>query len=168
MDGRGAAQAAQGAPMDRIRIEAVTVEARPMLYVSQRIPMEPATVAKAVDHAMAVLGPFLKETAIVPDGPPLALYRDYHEGTVTLDVGFPVPESGAGKATGEIMAGQTPSGPAYKAVHRGPYDTLVETYEALEDSGTLRPPLLSWEVYVNDPADTAPRDLVTEIYFPRS
>ncbi|MGD9738974.1 MAG: GyrI-like domain-containing protein [Bauldia sp.] len=167
MDGAARMKAEERTAADGIKVEAVTVADAPMLYVSQRIPMEPATIEKAIDHAMTELGSFMKEAGIAPAGRPVAVYRDYHEGVVTLDFGMPVPEAATEKASGEVMAGRTPAGAAQRAIHRGPYDTLVETYEALEDSGTLRPHALSWEVYVSDPANTAPNELVTEIYFAR-
>jgi effector-binding domain-containing protein len=87
----------------------------------------------------------------------------------TVDVGFPVASRDATKATGEVHAGQTPSGEALKAVHHGPYPKLADTYGKIEaqlKKAGLPLPASAWEVYVSDPDRTPADDLTTEIYLP--
>jgi len=55
--------------------------------------------------------------------------------------------------------------------HRGPYDTLEETYRRLfrewvPTSGRQLRSFPCFEVYRNDPTTARPEDLVTDIYVP--
>jgi AraC family transcriptional regulator len=58
-----------------------------------------------------------------------------------------------------------------RIVHRGPYESIAPTYEALagwiaeQGLSVSGPPM---EVYLTDPSDTAPADYLTEVRFPVS
>lgn len=152
-------------------IETVTAETRPMLYVTRSASMNPQDIAAIMADAFGAVGRFLGRSGVKPAGPPLAVYRDWDEaaGTMTIDIGVPVAPSDTTRAKGEVHAGQTPSGKALKAVHRGPYPKLRDTYGALEahmKTVALPMPALAWEVYLNDPDTTPADDLLTEIYMP--
>lgn len=74
------------------------------------------------------------------------------------------PESPVGKKT-------IPGGRHAMAIHKGPYIQLCETYaqlcgQWLPQQGHEIAAKASIEVYVNDPNETAPEDLITEIYIP--
>ncbi len=63
-------------------------------------------------------------------------------------------------AAGEVSAIQTPEGEAAVVVHRGPYDLLAETHQAIQEwiaaNGRVDAGW-SWEIYGDptpDPADT--------------
>jgi AraC family transcriptional regulator len=75
------------------------------------------------------------------------------------------------KATGEIGVQEIPGGQYAIVTHRGPYDTLEETYRRLfrewvPTSGRELSSAPCFEVYHNDPTTTRPEDLVTDIYVP--
>jgi AraC family transcriptional regulator len=75
------------------------------------------------------------------------------------------------KATGEIGVQEIPGGPYAVVIHRGPYDTLEETYRRLfrewvPNCGRELRSAPCLEVYRNDPTTTRPEDLVTEIHLP--
>jgi len=154
-------------PADEITVqtEAVQTRSQPMLYIRKVAPADPAAIGPAMAEAFKQLGSFIGTHGIDVVGPPLAVYRDYELGRVTMDVGVPVAAAALGRAEGEIRAGATPSGKAMKIVHRGPYDTLSETYARIEAAG-MAPAPYSWEVYPNDPSTTPPDQLVTEIFMP--
>jgi AraC family transcriptional regulator len=63
-----------------------------------------------------------------------------------------------------------PGGLFAVAEHRGPYEMLVKTWGEVmrwvEGSGYGFRAAPSYEVYVNDPKEVAPEELVTEIYLP--
>ena len=147
--------------------ETVTAAAQPMLYVSRTSSMEPAEIARTMSEAFGTMGAFIGKNGIAPVGPPVCIYQRWGQGTLDYDVGFPVAEAALATASGEVKAGKTPSGKALKFTHRGPYDTLRDTYTAinvhLREKG-LPWPSLTWEIYVGDPQKTPPKDLVTEIY----
>ncbi|MCC6982296.1 MAG: GyrI-like domain-containing protein [Bauldia sp.] len=152
-----------------MNLEPVTIKAQPFLYVSHTIDMTPAAIRNVMDESFRTLGGFFGQNGVAPSGPPIALYRDFTTDGVTIDVGFPVGESGLAKAHGEVKAGTTPSGKALKGIHRGPYDQLRGTYAALEgemNKAGIPMPARMWEVYPSDPEKTSTADLVTEIYLP--
>jgi hypothetical protein len=62
----------------------------------------------------------------------MAVYRDYAEGNMTIDIGFPVNENALALASGAAAAGATSSGKAFKTVLEGLHSSLGETYAALE------------------------------------
>lgn len=147
--------------------ETVTAVSQPMLFVTHTAPM--AEVGAVMGKAFGTLGAFIGRNRIEVAGPPLALYRDHAAGSVTMDVGFPVPQSALAKASGEIKQGVTPAGKALKAVHVGPYETLRDTYAAVEaelKQRGLPMPQTSWEVYLTEPGTTPPAEMRTEIYMP--
>ncbi len=148
-----------------MKTETVQTRSQPMLYVRKTTLVDPATIAPVMAEAFKQLGSFVGSHGIDVVGPPLAVYRDFERGNVTLEVGVPVTAAALGQAQGEIKAGATPAGKALKVVHRGSYATLGNTYAEIEKAGMMLAPY-SWEVYPNDPSVTAPDELVTEIFMP--
>ena len=150
-------------------IETVEAETRPMLYITRATGMDPQEIAVTMADAFNAMGAFLGQSGVRPVGPPLAVYRDWDRktGRMKIDVGFPVIPSDTIKASGEVHAGQTPSGKALKAVHHGPYPKLRETYAAIEahmEKAGLPMPPLAWEIYLSDPDTTPAEQLLTEVY----
>ena len=121
---------------------------------------------KSVYGAMEKLG-------AKPDGAPMTIY------TATDDTGFqfqaavPVAQAPApppnGNMNGNIKVGKSPAGTALKFVHRGSYDEMDTTYEAIAhhlDERKLEAKDLFVEQYMKDPITTPDDDLVIEIYVP--
>ena len=152
---------------DRMILMKVELVPKPMIFVASTSSMDPSEIAQAMATSFEKLGAFMKASQVVPLGPPLGIYRNWTAGRMTLEVGFPVAPADASKAAGEVQAGQTPSGFALKAIHRGSYDSLHDTYAAIQ-SEMLRAGVaqgnLMWEVYFGEPGVTPEADLVTEIY----
>jgi AraC family transcriptional regulator len=72
---------------------------------------------------------------------------------------------------GEIWVQEIPSGEYAVVMHRGPYESLSETYRAvcgqwLPSSGREPGAAPSLEFYHNSPDTTKPDDLLTEIWIP--
>lgn len=89
------------------------------------------------------------------------------EGKADVEVVIPV----AGKidGAGEIACYELPGGKMAKIIHKGPYEECGQTYEKLfawiEDNGKrIVAPIR--EVYLNDPREVSPREILTEIYAP--
>ncbi len=87
----------------------------------------------------------------------------------TADVEVAVPVSGAVEGTDDVRLYELPGGKMAKIVHRGPYGAVGPAYNTLfawleqngkEVTGPTR------EVYVSDPRETRPEELITEIYAP--
>ena len=101
-------------------------------------------------------------------GPPFARYPRMGLGTLDIEVGMPVAARAAG--AGEIAAIELYAGPVAFAVHRGPYERLAESHEAVERwiaANALARAGAPWEVYVTDPGQVPdPADWRTEIWHP--
>jgi len=150
-----------------MEIEAVEVKSQPILFISRTCAMDPPKIAEAMGSAFHALGEFIGKNGIEPAGPPIAIYREWDEQNITFDVGLPVGAGALEQESGEVKAGETPSGRALKSVHKGPYAKLPESYAEFEgyvkDSG-MPQPTLTWEIYLND-SDTVPEaELLTELY----
>ena len=152
-----------------MQIETVEVEPRPMLYVTRRSAMDSPTIGQAMAEMFTTLGQFIGDKHVPVAGPPFAVYRDHANGTMAMDLGFPVPAAAAAMASGDVKAGTTPGGKAMRLVHVGPYDRLRDTYAEIEDhlrKNGLPMPEKSWEVYLNEPGTVPGDELRTEIYVP--
>jgi effector-binding domain-containing protein len=96
-----------------------------------------------------------------PTGPPFARFTDTGDG-FDVEAGFPVPAAIEG--SGQVVAGVLPGGPAATALHHGPYETVGETYEAVEAwlaAHGYRRSGQAWESYLDEPGVPEPRTLVT-------
>jgi len=147
--------------------ETVQTRSLPMIYVSYRATMDQGDIGQKMGEAFQALGAFIGQNAIEVAGPALAVYSDYTETGMTMDIGFPVAAAALGKAKGEIKAGATPAGKAMKFVHRGSYSKLRDTYGKIEtyfgEEGLPMSPV-AWEIYVSDPNSTPEDELVTDIF----
>lgn len=112
---------------------------------------------------------FLDKQGIKPAGPPMTIY------TATDDTGFQFQAAVRVEAPppnppqGDLAVGQSPAGKAYKFVHRGSYDAMDATYEAITnflDEKAIDAKELFVEEYVTDPLKTPEDKLVIDVYVP--
>ncbi len=85
-----------------------------------------------------------------------------------MQIGVPIATAAPGG--GDVEAGELPGGAIAVAVHAGSYDTLGDTYAAMErwmDTNGYRPGAAPWESYVTDPAECPDsKDWRTEVHWP--
>jgi effector-binding domain-containing protein len=110
---------------------------------------------------------YLDKEGIKPDGPPMTIF------TATDDTGFeyqaavPIAAAPKNSPAGDLAIGRSPEGKALKFVHRGSYEELDNTYEAITnylDERRLEARDLFIEEYVTDPATTDAKKLVINVY----
>ncbi len=114
------------------------------------------------------LNTLLDKQGIKPSGNALIVY------TSTDDTGFTymaeVPVEQEPKNLGKNMSlGKSPEGKALKFVHRGSYDNMDNTYEAITnhlDDKKLEAKDTFIEEYITDPLKTAEDKLVINVYVP--
>ena len=85
------------------------------------------------------------------------------------DVEVVVAVRGTVEGTEDVMFYELSGGQMAKIVHKGPYDAVGPAYETLyrwlgQQGKRVTGP--TREVYVSDPRNTAPEELITEIYAP--
>jgi effector-binding domain-containing protein len=121
-----------------------------------------------VDGFKSVNG-FLSKAGIKPDGQPMTIYTSTDDNGFQFEAAIPVAEAPKDAPKGDIAVGTTPTGKAYKFLHRGSYDSMDTTYEAitnfLDEKGVDAKELFV-EQYVTDPIATPEDKLVVEIYVP--
>lgn len=99
-------------------------------------------------------------------GAPFVIYYNLDMDDLDIEAGFPV--SGALKDYGRVKRSVLPGGEQATAVHKGSYETIEDTYNKLNAFCTeqnRKPQDKVYEEYLNSPEDTAPEDLLTNIYF---
>ncbi len=102
-----------------------------------------------------------------PAGPPFVAYHNEDMSDLDVEVGFPIEAPFEG--TGAFSISEIPGGKYAACVHVGPYSDVGAAYETLAQwvSGQgLVPTGVIYEIYLNDPEQTPPEELQTQILFP--
>jgi effector-binding domain-containing protein len=117
---------------------------------------------KSVYGAMEKLG-------TKPSGAPMTIYTATDDAGFQFQAAVPVGQAPAPPPGAKVKVGKSPVGAALKFVHRGSYDEMDTTYEAIAhhlDEKKLEAKDLFVEQYMTDPVTTPDDDLVIEIYVP--
>ena len=147
--------------------EEVTLVEKTIIYVAGSGMWDSAfdTIVGSLKTVYAAL----TKQGLKPSGAPMTIY------TATDDTGFqyqaavPVAQAPTLPAGSDVVIGKSPAGKALKFVHRGSYDAMDTTYEAITnylDEKQLEAKDLFVEQYMKDPVSTPEDDLVIEVYVP--
>lgn len=126
------------------------------------------TAFDTITDALKTLTAFLDKQGLKASGNAMIVY------TSTDDTGFnfqaELPLEQTPKNLGKDMSmGKSPEGKALKFVHRGSYDNMDNTYEAITnhlDDKRLEAKDMFVEEYITDPLKTAEDKLVINVYVP--
>lgn len=117
--------------------EQVDLPKRTIIYLQGHSTWENA-LDTLVD-AFKSLDEYLAKQSITPNGPPMTIYTSTDDSGFGFRAAVPVAQAPKDPPKGDIAVGQAPAGKALKFVHRGTYDAMDETYEAivnyLDDKG---------------------------------
>lgn len=123
---------------------------QPTAVVRATIPVAeiPAFLGRAYEQVMQAL----RAQGGAPVGPPFAYYLGMPTATVDMEAGFPVaiPYS----ESGDVVPSELPGGNIASTMHVGPYERMVDTYNALMhwiDERGLVAGQSMWEIYLSDP-----------------
>ena len=111
----------------------------------------------------------LKKENIAAAGPALAIYTSTDDTGFQFQAAVPVAQAPANPPQGDIAVGKSPGGKALKFVHRGSYEAMDSTYEAITnylDEKGLEAKDLFVEEYVTDPLTTVEDKLVINVFVP--
>lgn len=125
----------------------------------------PKTMADGFARLAAAFG----KARVSFGGPPLAHYLSYDASSSTFQLGFPVQHDNIDTLRqAGLEIGRTADGKVMKALHIGPYATLLQTYDAMRRemaarglSGTIE----MWECYLTPP-ETPPEETQTVVIWP--
>lgn len=102
-----------------------------------------------------------------PSGPPFVAYYNTDMQNLDIEIGFPVSKRLSGE--GDIKASEIPGGIFATCLYMGPYNEIEPAYNALiqwiKDNG-YESEGIAYEIYLNDPRETPPQKLKTQIMFP--
>jgi effector-binding domain-containing protein len=109
--------------------EAVQLAERPIIYLEGQANWD-AAYDTIVDALKTVHG-YLDKAGIKPAGNAMTIYIGADDTGFQFRVGVPIAEAPADPPKGDLTLGKTPAGKAYRFVHRGSYDAMDTTYEAI-------------------------------------
>jgi effector-binding domain-containing protein len=110
----------------------------------------------------------LDKQGIKPSGNPMIVYTSTDDTGFTYLAEIPVDQDPK-NLTKDMSVGKSPEGKALKFVHRGSYDNMDNTYEAITnhlDDKKLEAKDTFIEEYITDPLKTAEDKLVINVYVP--
>lgn len=118
--------------------------------------------------AFKALNALLDKQGIKPAGNPMIVYTSTDDTGFTFLAEIPV-EQDPKNLTKDMSIGKSPEGKALKFVHRGSYDNMDNTYEAITnhlDDKKLEAKDTFIEEYLTDPLKTAEDKLVINVFVP--
>jgi AraC family transcriptional regulator len=137
-----------------------------VLFIRRRIA--PAERKEALGECFGRLFSYGAKAGLPIAGWPLCRYVNIGPGLLTIEPAMPVAAPATGE--GEIQSGVLPGGATALGIHAGPYESLGETYAAIErwaEANELKVDGAPWEQYVTDPGEHPnPADWRTEVYWP--
>ena len=110
----------------------------------------------------------LDKQGIKPSGNSMIVYTSTDDNGFTYQAEIPVDQEPKNLPK-DVSIGKTPDGKALKFVHRGSYDNMDNTYEAITnhlDDKKLEAKDTFIEEYITDPLQTAEDKLVINVYVP--
>jgi effector-binding domain-containing protein len=147
------------------RCELLNRTAQPVLSVRTRGSVK--DLPAILGRSYGAIGAYLGRMGHQPAGAPFIAYYNQDMQNLDLEIGFPVAKKLPGQ--GEIQPGEIPGGKAAGCMHVGPYDKIAPAYEALGQwmqSKGYEGTGVCYEIYLNDPQQTSPDKLQTQILFP--
>jgi effector-binding domain-containing protein len=118
--------------------------------------------------SLKTLSAFIDKQGIKPAGSSLIVYTSTDDAGFTFQAEIPVEQDLKNLAKGMSM-GSSPEGPTLKFVHRGSYDNMDNTYEAITnhlDDKKQEAKDTFIEEYVTDPLTTTEDKLVINVFVP--
>jgi effector-binding domain-containing protein len=153
-------------PNDPFGVE-VTLTPKTIIYLKGN-----STWDKALDtlqDAFKSLYTLIEKQGIRRDGQSMTVYTQADDTGFQFQAAVPISEPPKDLPQGDIAVGQSPGGKALKFTHRGSYDAMDNTYEAITnylDEKRLEAADVFIEEYQTDPVTTPDDKFVVTVYVP--
>jgi effector-binding domain-containing protein len=147
--------------------EETTLTAKPIVYVKGTGAWDSAFAT--ISSALKKVEAYVDKTGLKADGMPMTIFTATDDHGFDYQAAIPLAQPPKDLPRGEIAAGQSPEGRALKFVHRGSYEAMDDTYEAITnylDEKRLESKDMLIEQYVTDPASADEKNLVVNVLVP--
>ncbi len=137
---------------------------QPALSIRSRISVQ--DLPREIGRALKAITTHLTNLGEKPAGASFVAYYNMDMQDLDVEIGFPISKQLMGK--GEIQSSELP-GKVATCLFVGPYNEIRPAYDALtewtEQQG-YEPTGIAYEIYFDDPSQTPPEELKTQIMFP--
>jgi effector-binding domain-containing protein len=145
--------------------EDITLTAKPIVYVKGSGNWDNAF--ETITGSFKTVKAYVDKEGLKVDGQMMTLFTATDDAGFQYQAAIPVAEPPKNPPRGDIAVGTSPQGHALKFVHRGSYDGLDNTYEAITnylDERRLEAKDMFIEQYLTDPLTTSEEHLVVNVY----
>ena len=137
---------------------------QPTLSVRTRTSVQ--DIPQLLGRVYTSIAQYLGELGEQPSGPPFAAYYNMDMQNLDIEVGFPVSKKYPGKD--DIRASEIPKGKVATCLYTGLYSEMEPVYAELAkfvvDKGYESTGIV-YEMYLDDPQNTPPEKLRTQIMY---
>jgi effector-binding domain-containing protein len=162
-----AAQATvQTQPIDPFGLE-VTMAEKTIVYVSGTGEWD--TAYDTLKDAFQAVQAFLNKAGLKAAGPAMTIYTAMDDVNFNFQAAVPLAAAPRGALPSDFGTGASPAGKALKFVHRGSFDAMTHTYDAIShhvEEKQISTKELLIEEYVSDFLNTPTDKLVINIFVP--
>jgi effector-binding domain-containing protein len=147
--------------------EELTLTPKTIIYLKGNATWDKA-LETLIDAFKSVYA-LLDKQGIKRGGPAMTIYTQADDTGFQFQAAVPIAEPPKDLPKGDIAVGQSPGGKALKFVHRGSYDSMDNTYEAITnylDEKRLEAADVFIEEYESDPVTTPDDKFVVTVYVP--
>ena len=143
----------------------VTLTAKPIVYLKGSGTWDKAFAI--ISASLKKVEAYVDKAGLKADGLPMTIFLATDDRGFDYETAVPLAAPPTDPPHGEIAAGQSPDGHALEFVHRGSYEALDDTYEAITnylDDKRLESRNVLIEQYVTDPVTADEKNLVVNIF----
>jgi len=145
--------------------EDTTLAAKPIVYVKGTGNWDSAY--ETIIGSLKTLKAYVDKEGLKADGQMMTIFTATDDAGFQYEAAIPLTETPKNPPHGDIAVGSSPEGHALKFVHRGSYDGLDNTYEAITnylDERRLEAKDMFIEQYVTDPLTTNEEHLIVNVF----
>ena len=152
---------------DAAETPTIQLAARPAAYIESKANWDEGF--SAINNAIGAVDAELAKAGMKPAGRPIAVFTETDDTSFRFRAMVPIDAIPDGKTSlsDTVKFGQTPAGKAMKFEHRGSYEDIDSTYEAITaflDEKGLESQNLFYEEYLNDVKSPDDPTLEVDIY----
>ncbi len=145
--------------------EDTTLTAKPIAYIKGTGTWDNAF--QTITGSLKTVKAYISKEGLKIDGEPMTIFTSTDDTGFQFQAAIPIAELPKNPPSGAVAVGTSPEGHALKFVHRGSYDGLDNTYEAITnylDEHKLEAKDMFIEQYVTDPLTANEDHLVVNVY----